>query len=108
MSGLYLAALLGSFTGVALIDHRWRLAFFARPRATTLAVLAGALVLLTWDLIGISEGIFRIGDSPAMLGVELAPHLPPEELVFVTFLPYCSLVAYTAASKWFESKEADR
>ena len=94
MTGLaYLAGLLLSLGAMALIDARWRLAFWNSPRASAAAVGAGTALLLLWDLIGIGFGVFFRGDSPWATGLVLAPDLPVEEPVFLVFLCYLSLVA---------------
>ena len=96
MTGLYLTCLLLSAAGVALIDRRWRLAAWRdvpRSGRRTLALVAvGSAVLLVWDLAAIALGFYGKGASPAMLDVWLAPHLPLEEVVFVAFLSYTTLV----------------
>lgn len=96
MTGWYLAALAASFAGMVVVDARWHLALFSRERrarALTVAVtLVGAAGFLVWDAVAISRGFFGRGDGGALLGVEVAPHLPVEELVFVTFLSYLTLV----------------
>ncbi|PFG36747.1 lycopene cyclase domain-containing protein [Flavimobilis soli] len=101
MTGWYLGALAFSFAGVVTIDARWKVALFARERrarALTVAVtLVGAAGFLVWDAVAISRGFFGRGESRAMLGVEVAPHLPVEELVFVTFLSYLTLVVFGGA-----------
>ena len=94
MTGLaYLAGLLLSIGAMALIDARWRLAFWNSPGASAAAVGAGTALLLLWDLVGIGFGVFFRGDSPWATGLVLAPELPVEEPVFLVFLCYLSLVA---------------
>jgi lycopene cyclase domain-containing protein len=94
MTGLaYLAVLLLSIGAMALIDARWRLAFWNSPGASAAAVGAGTALLLLWDLAGIGFGVFFRGDSPWATGLLLAPELPVEEPVFLVFLCYLSLVA---------------
>lgn len=88
MSLLYLGALLVSMGCMALVDHRWELFAFGRPRAAGLAVAAGFVFFVVWDLVAIALGMYVKGDSPAMSGLEIAPHFPVEELVFITFLCY--------------------
>lgn len=94
MRGAYLAVLAGSWLGVALVDRRWRLALARRgSRRRVAAVVAlGSALLLAWDLVAIAHGFYARGDSPALLGVWLAPHLPLEEVVFVAFLCHVTLV----------------
>ena len=94
MTGLaYLAGLLLSIGAMALIDARWRLAFWKSPGASAAAVGAGTALLLLWDLVGIGLGVFFRGDSAWATGLVLAPELPVEEPVFLVFLCYLSLVA---------------
>lgn len=97
MPGLYLAAILVSAGGVALLDARWRLAAWRSPARTAVAVLAGTLFFLLWDAVGIAAGVFVKGHSPLFLGVDLAPQLPLEEPVFLAFLCYAGLVAWAGA-----------
>lgn len=97
MPGLYLAAILGSAAGIAVLDVRFRLAFPAAPRRTTLTVITALLFFVVWDLVGIGTGVFVKGDSPLYVGWELAPHLPIEEIAFLAFLVYLALVAWAAA-----------
>ena len=104
MSLAYLAALAVSAVGVGLIDARWRLALFRAPRPTIVAVLATAALLLVIDLVGIATGNFRLGASPWMTGIEVLPHLPIEELGFVAFLAYVSLVAWAAAMRVLDAR----
>ena len=99
MSLAYLGALAVSALGVGAIDARWRLALFRDPRRAIGAVALTALVLLAIDLACIATGNFRLGASPWMTGFEVLPHLPIEELGFILFLAYCSLVALTGAER---------
>jgi lycopene cyclase domain-containing protein len=100
----YLGALLASIAAMALIDVRWRLAFRRAPAASALAVGAGTLVLLAWDLAGIGFGVFFRGDSAWATGVLLAPELPLEEPVFLVFLCYLSLVAVLGVERMLERR----
>ena len=99
MPGLYLAAILASAAGILLIDRRWRLAAWSSPGRTALAVGIGTSFFLAWDAVGITWGVFVKGDSDLLLGVDLAPHLPLEEPVFLAFLSYLTLVAWSGAMR---------
>ena len=73
-----------------------------RPAETCLKVaarhdVAGAVVFLVWDLIAIGTRMYHRGASPAMSGVDLAPELPVEELVFIVFLCYLTMVLHQLA-----------
>lgn len=100
----YLAALLLSLGAMALIDARWRIAFWRAPGAATLAVGAGAALLLVWDVVGIGFGVFFRGKSPWATGVVIAPDLPIEEPVFLVFLCYLALVAVLGTERVLRAK----
>lgn len=106
MTGWYLAALLLSLAGTALVDARHRLFLWDHP-GRALAVLAvGVTLFLGWDAVAIDRGWFERGGGDALLGIEVAPHLPLEELVFVTFLGYLTMVVFTAAHRLVVRREA--
>jgi lycopene cyclase domain-containing protein len=96
----YLGALLLALGGLAVIDHRWRLAFWDRPRVTAGCLAVGVVGFLLWDVAGLVLGIFARGESPHMTGLLLAPDLPVEEAVFLTLLCYNALLAWRALDRW--------
>lgn len=100
----YLGALLLSLGGLALVDRRWRLAFWSDPRRAGWTIGLGVLGFLAWDVIGLALGIFARGDSPHMTGLLLAPELPVEEVFFLTLLCYSALVLW----RWFDRSAALR
>lgn len=104
MPGLYLLAILGSAAGIALLDRRFRLAAWAVPVRTLVTVLTATGFFLIWDAVGITSGVFVKGGSPAYVGVLIAPELPLEEPVFLAFLSYLALVAYSAALRMRERR----
>lgn len=99
MNWLYLSALLVSFSGMAVIDRRYSLAFFEDSKRTFLTLLVSVGVFVIWDIAGIVLGIFYSGNSPYMSGLYLGPEFPIEELVFLAFLTYFTLVMYRFWSK---------
>jgi len=105
--GLYLAAILASALGVLLLDRRWRLAAWAAPGRTLAAVGIGTAFFLIWDAAGIAAGVFVKGDSPLLVGIDLAPHLPLEEPIFLAFLSYLALVAWAGAHRLLERHRTD-
>ncbi len=116
MPGAYLLVLAVSIGGVASLDVRFRLAMWAEPRIagdrprlrTALAVAIGTAFFLLWDAVGIATGVFVKGDSPHLLGLDLAPHLPVEEPVFLAFLSYLALVVHAAVSRARGSRQTRR
>ncbi|WP_313821596.1 lycopene cyclase domain-containing protein [Citricoccus sp.] len=89
---LYLAALLVSTGCMALLDRRFRLVLWRAPRAGTITVAIGIAFFLAWDLAAIASEHYAAGQSEGMTGIMLAPELPLEEIVFITFLSYLTLV----------------
>ncbi len=92
MSWLYPTALLVSLAGMATLDARYRLFLWRLPRRAVLVVGLGLVFFVVWDLAGIALGLFRHLDSPYATGLMLAPHLPVEEIVFLVFLSYLTMV----------------
>ncbi|MEL7977618.1 lycopene cyclase domain-containing protein [Isoptericola sp. F-RaC21] len=93
-SFLYLALLLGALASMALVDRRARLVLWsATPVRGAVALVVGTVAFLAWDLAAIAAGFYARGGA-AMTGVELAPHLPLEELFFVVFLCWFTLLLH--------------
>jgi lycopene cyclase domain len=99
MNWLYLVGIIFSFIGMVVLDSRHRLAYWHDARRAVLTVLIMTSVFIVWDICGISLGIFYSGHSPYMSGIYLFPEFPLEELLFLLFLSYFSLVVYRAGVK---------
>lgn len=104
MSLAYLGAIAFAALGIGAIDAHYRLALFRDARRTLLAVVITAAAMLAFDLVAIATGNFRLGASPWMTGFEVLPHLPIEEIAFLLFLAYVSLVAFTGAERVLVSR----
>ena len=104
MSFAYLAALLISLTGMVVLDRRFGLFFWRAPRAAAVVLVAGVVLFLAWDLVGIATGVFYRGQTSFMTGVLLAPELPVEELVFLTFLCYLFMNALQGARMLLDAR----
>lgn len=91
---LYLAGLMVSIIGLGVADWRFKLAVFVDANRTVRAVLAGWVVLLVWDAIGIAADIFHVGASSYATGWLIAPDMPIEEPVFLFLLCYLSLLTF--------------
>lgn len=90
----YLAALLVPLACMAVVDRRWRLVLWADWRRAAAVLTVGVVALLAWDVAAISQDFYRRGGSSWMTGIEVAPHLPLEEVFFVLFLCYFTLVLH--------------
>lgn len=94
MGFVYLGAILFSLFGMTMLDRRFKLAFFHDAKRSAITLLIGVIVFIVWDVFGITLGIFFEGESPFDTGIMLAPHFPLEELFFLTFLCYFTLILY--------------
>lgn len=93
-SFVYLGLLHACLACMAVVDRRARLVLWsARPARGAAVLLVGAVTFLAWDLVAIAEGFYSRGGA-AMTGVEPAPHLPLEELFFILFLVYVTLLLH--------------
>lgn len=98
MSFSYLGSLVVFIFCMGLCDHQWKLGFFRNAPRALLAVGVTYVGFLLWDVFGIITGTFYRGDSPYMTGIDLAPHMPIEELFFLFFLCYLTLNLTSAVS----------
>lgn len=92
MNYAYLAALLATLGCMVLLDWRFRLYFWRAPVRAALVLVSGVAFFVAWDLFGIGLGIFQRGETSFMSGILLAPEFPLEELFFLTFLCYLTMV----------------
>jgi lycopene cyclase domain-containing protein len=104
MNLAYAAALVLSGACVVLMDIRFSLVLRRRPIAAAIALAAGMLFFLAWDAAGIAFGVFRHVDSHWASGILLAPEFPVEELLFLLFLSYLTLVLLSGWRRWRESR----
>ncbi len=102
---LILLVLLGCMT---LLDARFGLFFWSRPWRSALVLGLGVVYFLSWDLWAIAAGIFLHRDSPLMTGIMLADQLPVEEPVFLLFLSYQTMIAFTGCVAWLRHRAHDK
>jgi len=89
---VYLACLLVGLGAMVLLDARFRLVFWRDARRAGIVLALGLAFFLAWDAAGIALGVFARGGSRFMTGIVLAPEFPVEELFFLLFLCYLTLV----------------
>lgn len=106
MPGIYLGAILFSLAGMIAIDIKYRLPLRTAPGRTVLAVALGTAFFLAWDVVGIVTGVFVKGDSPLFVGIDLAPHLPLEEIFFLIFLSYLTIVLWSVFDRRAGNRDA--
>lgn len=108
MNLIYLAALAVSLAGVVVLDARYRLFLWWHPLRAVITLGVGVALLLAVDLVAISLGLFRMGDSPYLSGIALAPHLPLEEPIFLLMLCQLTMVLYEGARRISETRTRRR
>lgn len=97
---VYLAGLVFGITGLAILDWRYKLAFWLDARRTWATTLTAVAAFVVWDFLGISLGIFKGGQSPLQLPFSLAPHFPFEEFFFLFLIAYSTLIIYRGVETW--------
>jgi lycopene cyclase domain-containing protein len=108
VSVAYLGCLAIALAAMVLLDRRFRLVFWRDARRAGITLAVGLAFFLAWDAAGIALGVFARGASPAMTGVELAPELPLEEVFFLLFLCYLTLVLIFGARLVLDRVQARR
>ncbi|GAB3579513.1 hypothetical protein GCM10027406_17560 [Leifsonia lichenia] len=106
MSILYLVALLIPLGSMVLLDRGFRLFFWRDARRAAIVLVVGVAFFLAWDLAGIGLHVFARGGSRFMTGIVLAPELPLEEVFFLTFLCYLTMVLVTGARLLLDRRAA--
>ncbi|MFP3465727.1 lycopene cyclase domain-containing protein [Leifsonia sp. SIMBA_070] len=107
MSIVYLACLLVALGAMVLLDARFRLVFWRDARRASLVLGLGLVFFLIWDAAGIALGVFARGGSRLMTGIVLAPELPLEEVFFLLFLCYLTLVLVFGARTVLDRRGSD-
>lgn len=99
MPGLYLAALLFSILGLALLDRKHRLVFWANAKMAALTTAVCVVFFSVWDAVGIFNGIFFKGDNELLVGFEVFYEYPLEEAFFLTLLAYTGQMIMAASAR---------
>lgn len=106
MSVIYAASLIVSTACLVLLDVRFGLVFRHRGATAAIALAVGVAFFIVWDAVGIGMGVFRHVDSRLATGVLLAPEFPLEELLFLVFLTYLTLILLSGWQRWRAKEDA--
>lgn len=106
MTLVYIGVLLAGILCMLLVDVRYRLVFAEAGGRAVIVLVIGVAFFLAWDLAGIALGIFHRAENTVSMGILLAPELPLEELVFLVFLCYLTLVLWSGSMRLIAAKEA--
>jgi lycopene cyclase domain-containing protein len=104
-SWVYLSLLLLAEAGVVGLDLRHKLALGFNLRAGLLSIGSGLAFFLVWDLMGIGSGIFFEGAPDLLVGLDLAPQLPIEEIFFLILLCHSALIIFATVSRWVSRRQ---
>ncbi len=96
MPGLYLAAIVGSLAGLALLDRRLQLGLWSR--ATLAAIVAVEIAFLAFDLVGAAGGWFATNTDWVI--AYWPPGIPPEEPLLLAFITTWAIALYRLAGRW--------
>jgi lycopene cyclase domain-containing protein len=102
----YLGLLLFSLIGLSLIDFKFKLAFFSKPKRSAVAIAIPFALFVFWDLAGSASGIFFRGQNTLLTGIQVFPEFPIEELFFLALLCYSTLIVFTWVQKTLTSRES--
>jgi lycopene cyclase domain-containing protein len=105
---VYLLSLALVLVCMALTDRHWKLFFWADARRAAVVFGFGFALFLAWDLVALHYELYERGRSELMTGIEVAPELPVEELFFVAFLPYLTMVLHGLGRRFLRVEEPSR
>lgn len=94
MRYLYLASILFSFSGLLLLDWRYHVALFWRRRTALQLVLSIFTFLLIWDIALVGTKLYWTKPQYVTGWHIGTPNLPVEEIGFLLFLSYLTLLAW--------------
>lgn len=93
---IYLFILVLSLICLLVVDRRWRLAVFFDSKASLIAIVGVATLLLGFDIIGINWEIFSTNQAYVSGAYILSKNLPIEELFLLVLISYTTLLIYQA------------
>lgn len=95
----YLIVLLFVIACMVALDARWKLFVFDKPIAALAVLVLGTAFFLIWDVAAIAAGIFLHRESALMTGIMVGDQLPLEEVFFLFFLCYQTMILFTGTQK---------
>jgi hypothetical protein len=107
MPGLYLAGLVVSIGGIAVLDARYRLFFWRAPLRAAVVMFVGLVFFMVWDVAGVHLGIFFIGTTPLLTAGRAARGavLPGAALLDDDGPVRCRASGRRAAGRWGPARQ---
>ncbi len=96
MPGLYLAAIVGAFAGVILLDRRLALGLWSVPTAIAIVVVEAAF--LAFDVLGAGGGWFATEARWTL--ASWPPGIPLEEPLLLAFITTWAIALHRLAARW--------
>jgi lycopene cyclase domain-containing protein len=100
----YLTTLLLALGCVGLVDRRWRLVLWCDGRRGAAVLASGVVFFLAWDVVAVRQGFYRRGGDEVMTGLQVAADVPVEEVFFVAFLCYVTVVLHTLVHRLLSAR----
>ena len=100
---IYLLVLIALLGCMLLCDAKGKLFIFRHPVRAVIALAAGTGFFALWDVLAIDRGIFLHRQSELMTGLMVGDQFPLEEVFFLLFLCYSSMIVVTGwpvATAW--------
>jgi lycopene cyclase domain-containing protein len=104
----YLICLLVSIAGLAAIDWRFKLCFFANEKRWAIALGASIALFVVVDLIAVTSGMFLDGNSPYATGLFLPGSMPIEEPFFLALMCYSAAIFVVAFARFGAGSRSGR
>lgn len=70
---------------------------YRQARRALRALLPVAAIFLVWDAVAIAAKIWTY-DGKYLIGIDIPPNIPIEEVLFFVVIPVCGLLTYNAVS----------
>lgn len=100
---IYLLILIALLGCMLLCDAKGKLFIFRHPVRAVIALAAGTGFFVLWDVLAIERGIFLHRESELMTGLMVGDQFPLEEVFFLLFLCYSSMIVvagWPVATTW--------
>jgi lycopene cyclase domain-containing protein len=89
----YLSILLFSLIGLLYFDYKKKFVIFTKNGSSIRDIIFASLLFLIIDIVGVVNGIFY-SNRKYIVGVDVFPGVPIEEIFFLLLFSYFSLIVW--------------